>query len=79
MHWMIDVSDIRRFCEKEMLRWTSHVLIRLLQRRINTDDVVNARLNGEIIEQYPTDYPYPSCLVLGMADAERPLHVGMRR
>jgi len=24
---------------------------------------------GEIIEQYPDDYPYPSTLILGFADA----------
>ncbi len=29
---------------------------------------------GEIIEQYPTDYPYPSCLVLGVAVNEKFLH-----
>ncbi|MBI4588106.1 MAG: DUF4258 domain-containing protein [Candidatus Rokubacteria bacterium] len=29
---------------------------------------------GEIIEEYPEDRPYPSCLILGPA-AGRPLHV----
>ena len=24
-------------------------------------------MNGEIIEQYPDDYPYPSCLILGVS------------
>ena len=31
--------------------------------------------NGEIIEEYPTDYPYPSCLVLGRTMNRRILHV----
>jgi hypothetical protein len=37
--------------------------------------VENALMNGEIIEQYPTDYPFPSCLVLGYTKAGKPLHV----
>jgi hypothetical protein len=39
------------------------------------DDVVDALSNGEIIEQYPNDYPFPSCLVLGRTKAGRALHV----
>ncbi len=29
---------------------------------------------GEIIEEYPTDYPYPSCLLLGISTSEKYLH-----
>ena len=32
-------------------------------------------LNGEIIEQYPNDYPHPSCLVLNFLNGETPIHV----
>ena len=39
------------------------------------EDIVSAITNGEIIEQYPSDYPSPSCLVLGYASDGRPLHV----
>ena len=31
--------------------------------------------NGEIIEEYPDDYPYPSCLILGMTIKGRRIHV----
>jgi hypothetical protein len=31
-------------------------------------------VNGDVIEDYPNDYPYPSRLVLGFCGA-RPLHV----
>ena len=72
---MIDIKEVKKLCESTALRWTNHVLIRLLQRNILTDDVVCALFNGEIIEQYPTDYPYPSCLILGTANGNRSLHV----
>jgi len=72
---MININEIRQLCENESLRWTNHALIRLLQRRITTNDVICALLSGEIIEQYPADYPYPSCLILGLTKSMEHLHV----
>ena len=69
------VEDIAQFVEKSLLRWTNHILERLFQRNIRIDDVKSALLSGEIIEQYPNDYPFPSCLVLGRTAAGRILHV----
>ena len=57
------------------LRWTNHIFIRLVQRGISMADVVSAILNGEIIEYYPDDYPYPSCLILGLTVNNKHLHV----
>ena len=31
--------------------------------------------SGEIIEEYPDDGPYPSCLIFGRTQEGRPLHV----
>ena len=69
------VNEIKRLCKNNSLRWTNHVFIRLAQRKIDTEDVVYALLHGEIIEQYPTDYPYPSCLVLGTSTNNHFLHI----
>ena len=33
--------------------------------------------NGEIIEQYPDDYPFPSCLILGKTIDGKYIHVVM--
>ena len=38
-------------------------------------DVENAIMAGEIIEQYPNDYPNPSCLVLGVTRKDEVIHV----
>jgi hypothetical protein len=42
---------------------------------IRIDEMLEALNGGEIIEEYPDDQPYPSCLVLGRTLADRPLHV----
>lgn len=71
----IDVNDLRKLCTVGAIRWTGHVLKRLMQRGISQADVIQAIQTGEIIEQYPTDYPYPSCLTFGFSVDGRVLHV----
>jgi hypothetical protein len=72
---MILIENIRNLCLENAMRWTNHVVLRLIQRDIKTEDVCQALMNGEIIEQYPSDYPFPSCLVLGLTYDNRKLHV----
>ena len=69
------IEDISHLCATSTLRWTGHILERLFQRNIRMDDVKAVLTNGEIIEEYPNDYPFPSCLVLGHTPAGNPLHV----
>ena len=42
---------------------------------ITDNEVFEAVLNGKIIEDYPEDKPYPSCLIYGKTSDERPLHI----
>ena len=34
-------------------------------------------MSGEIIEQYPEDFPFPSCLIYGYTEDNKILHVVM--
>ena len=38
-------------------------------------EVYEAVLNGKVIEAYPEDEPYSSCLIYGRTPKDRPLHV----
>ena len=69
------IEDIVRLSKEEAVSWTRHIFDRLLERGISVEDVETALANGEIIEQYPTDYPFPSCLVLGHTATGQALHV----
>jgi len=51
-----------------------HAVRQMFQRHVTIDDVRNALENGEELEAYPEDQPYPSRLVLGWAGS-RPLHI----
>lgn len=42
---------------------------------IRDEEVFEAVVRGKIIEAYPDDEPYPSCLIYGRTTNNRPLHV----
>ena len=51
-----------------------HAIRRMFERGITIADVRNVLDNGEVIEDYPNDFPYPSRLVLGWRGI-RPIHI----
>ena len=51
-----------------------HALSRMSQRGFEPADIHSVLENGTIIEQYPEDFPYPSCLIIALIDG-RPVHV----
>jgi len=71
----LNIDIIKQMVKKRKIRWSNHVIIRLFQRNISQLDVENALLNGEIIEEYENDYPYPSCLVYGVNLKNEVLHI----
>ena len=52
-----------------------HRLERMQERDISRADVKNGIATGEIIEEYPEDYPNPSCLIFGYTVNNRILHI----
>lgn len=71
----INIDILRQMIRDRKIRWTNHVIIRLVQRNITQEDVETAILNGKIIEEYETDYPYPSCLVYGINLNNKVIHI----
>lgn len=71
----MDIIDLRKLCEAGTIKWTAHVVARLQERGIEPSDIKNCIATGRIIEDYPDDYPYPSCLVLGAAVNGKAIHV----
>lgn len=59
------IDKLRQLLTERRIVWTVHVVNRIEQRGIDPDEVEQAIMTGEIIEDYPDDYPYPSCLILG--------------
>ena len=74
---LIDIERLRLYYENDLVFVTAHATDRFRQRGIKTRDIRHAVQTGEIIEQYPDAYPYPSCLILGLSAGLRPIHVVM--
>ena len=71
----LNLQDLQKICSLENIEITLHVAKRLEQRGILIDDILSCIKTGEIIEQYPDDYPYSSCLILGKSSTNLILHV----
>ena len=74
---MISIKTLRSYYEQDAVFMTQHSSSRCRQRSILQKDIRSAVMNGEIIEQYPDDYPFPSCLVFGISENGYVLHVVM--
>ena len=69
------IEVIQKLCKARKIKWSVHATIRMQDRTISRADVIRCILSGEIIEDYPTDYPFPSCLIFGYSVANKILHV----
>ena len=73
---MIDIKDLQALAaDIDNFKITKHMTVRLNERGIKLRFIQSTLSNGEIIEQYPNDFPYPSCLVLNFLNDETPMHV----
>jgi len=71
----LEIDEIRAAIREGKYRLTVHAIIRSKERGISARDMEEAILGGEIIEEYPDDKPFPSCLIVGRTSGGRPLHV----
>ena len=70
----MNIKDFHKLCTDETIQMSDHCYKRCVERKITYDEIKTAILNGEIIEEYPADYPYPSDLILECRTG-KPLHV----
>jgi len=72
---IIGISQIKELIHEGKVLWTEHVALRLRERGIKREDLIKCIENGEIIEQYPDDTPFPSCLIFGHCVSGKPIHI----
>ena len=69
-----DIEMLRGAAAQGRIKWhQSFELERFLERESLRAEVVGSPTNGEVIEIYLTDRPYPSCLMLDVET--EPVHV----
>ena len=59
---------------KSKIIFKDHAVIRMFERGITKNEIVEVIESGETIEEYKDDYPYPSCLLFKIVNA-KPIHI----
>ncbi|MCI8892961.1 MAG: DUF4258 domain-containing protein [Eubacterium sp.] len=72
---MIKIEKLQEYYSQDKIIISIHAQERLRQRGIKQKDIRNCIMAGEIIEQYPDDFPFPSCLIFGYTTDNKILHV----
>ncbi|WP_456380691.1 DUF4258 domain-containing protein [Hydrogenimonas sp.] len=67
------MNSVRDACRNGRIVWQKHALQRMMEREISRQEVKRSILEGEVIEEYPDDKPFPSLLVAHIE--EMSLHV----
>lgn len=73
---MSELEQIHLLAKEHKIQFTDHANKRASERSIDIlADILPVLKEGEIIEEYPEDYPYKSYLLLGYTNSNKPLHI----
>ena len=69
------IHQIRAKIERNQFELSQHAVDQSIIRRITVRELREAIARGKVIEDYPDDKYRPSCLVFGVTERDRPLHI----
>lgn len=72
------IKDIQNCFISDKVLYTKHAKDEMENEElgvIDENEVLEAVLNGKIIQSYPDDNPYPSYLIYGKTLKDRPIHI----
>jgi len=70
----VNLEDIIEAIRHNRIRITDHADEEAQADHLSFDEVFISVFQGEIIEEYPDDKPYPSCLIYGETFRREPVH-----
>jgi hypothetical protein len=70
-----DFESLKQIFERRSYLLTAHASARAVERDIDSSEIEEAVIGGEVIESYPDDKYSPSCLILGVTQNGRVLHI----
>lgn len=71
----MNIETIKSLYRSDAVKFSTHCIERMHERDITYSDVTSCIMGGEVIEEYPDDFPHPSCLIFGKGADESILHV----
>lgn len=70
----MDVDVIIRAIRDGRVGITDHADEEAVDDELSYEEIYLSVMHGEVIEDYPADKPYPSCLILGKNFSGEPIH-----
>ena len=70
----MDITDIISAIQANRINITQHARKEAKDDNLLLDEILYSTQKGEVIEDYPTDTPYPSCLISGKNQDDQPIH-----
>jgi len=70
----MEIDNIIDAVRHNRIKITDHADEEAENDQLTFDEVYFSVLNGEVIEDYPDDKPYPSCLIYGRTFSGDPIH-----
>lgn len=71
----IILDEIHQLLQDDKVRITNHFFLRLHERKISFQQVLEVLENGKIIIDYPDEQPLPCYLILGKSKGSETFHV----
>jgi hypothetical protein len=72
---MKTLEEVRNQLSAGEFEFSRHALKRVVERNISDQEIRQAGILANVIEDYPDDKYSPSCLLLGFTQTGRPLHI----
>jgi Domain of unknown function (DUF4258) len=69
------IEKIRQKITEDLFEFSKHAVDQSILRGIRVREVIEAVTTGQVIEDYPDDKYGPSCLVSGLTQANRNIHI----
>lgn len=60
----MDIGILKEYVIRGWIEWRKHIFQRMLEREISKIDVKQVILEGELINSYDNDQPFPRALFL---------------
>lgn len=70
----MNINFIVMAIQNNRIRITDHADEEAFSDKLTYTDIFDSILQGDIIENYPNDKPYPSCLIFGQNRNKEPIH-----
>ncbi|MCK4815507.1 DUF4258 domain-containing protein [bacterium] len=72
--YVFNIENIREAIRSNRVRISDHADEEAEADQLTFDEIYFSVFQGEIIENYPDDKPYPSCLIFGKTFRGEPIH-----